>query len=133
MGPDTCELHADPDRWLAAQDPVGRSLTLSIGCALLNARASLYADGAAHRVFAGDTPVPIGPTEYRLLHFFMTHPERVYSRTQLLDHVWGGSVYVEERTVDVHIRRLRKTLEPHGLENMVQTVRGSGYRFSASM
>ena len=94
---------------------------------------SLRIDGAAHRVFAGDTPVPIGPTEYRLLHFFMTHPERVYSRTQLLDHVWGGSVYVEERTVDVHIRRLRKTLEPHGLENMVQTVRGSGYRFSASM
>ena len=97
----------------------------------------LRIDGAAHRVFAGaggePAPVAIGPTEYRLLHFFMTHPERVYSRSQLLDHVWGGSVYVEERTVDVHIRRLRKTLEPHGLENMVQTVRGSGYRFSASM
>jgi len=93
---------------------------------------TLRIDGAAHRVFAEDTPVPIGPTEYRLLHFFMTHPERVYSRTQLLDHVWGGSVYVEERTVDVHIRRLRKTLEPHGADNMVQTVRGSGYRFSVS-
>ena len=93
----------------------------------------LRIDGAAHRVFAGDVAVPIGPTEYRLLHFFMTHPERVYSRTQLLDHVWGGSVYVEERTVDVHIRRLRKTLEPHAVENMVQTVRGSGYRFSASV
>ena len=97
----------------------------------------LRIDGAAHRVFAdagsGPAPVQIGPTEYRLLHFFMTHPERVYSRTQLLDHVWGGSVYVEERTVDVHIRRLRKTLEPHGVENMVQTVRGSGYRFSASL
>ena len=93
----------------------------------------LRIDGAAHRVFAGDVPVPIGPTEYRLLHFFMTHPERVYSRTQLLDHVWGGSVYVEERTVDVHIRRLRKTLEPHGVENMVQTVRGAGYRFSAAV
>ncbi len=92
----------------------------------------LRIDGAAHRVFAGDSPVPIGPTEYRLLHFFMTHPERVYTRTQLLDHVWGGSVYVEERTVDVHIRRLRKTLEPHGVDNMVQTVRGSGYRFSVS-
>ena len=63
-------------------------------------------------MFAGDQPVPIGPTEYRLLHFFMTHPERVYTRAQLLDHVWGGSVYVEERTIDVHIRRLRKTLEP---------------------
>ena len=93
---------------------------------------SLRIDGAAHRVFAGDTPVQIGPTEYRLLHFFMTHPERVYTRTQLLDHVWGGNVYVEERTVDVHIRRLRKTLEPVGLDGMVQTVRGSGYRFSAS-
>ena len=93
----------------------------------------LRIDGAAHRVFAGQDPIQIGPTEYRLLHFFMTHPERVYSRSQLLDHVWGGSVYVEERTVDVHIRRLRKTLEPSGLDGMVQTVRGSGYRFSASV
>lgn len=92
----------------------------------------LRIDGAAHRVFANDTPVQIGPTEYRLLHFFMTHPERVYSRGQLLDHVWGGNVYVEERTVDVHIRRLRKTLEPHRLDAMVQTVRGAGYRFSTS-
>ena len=92
----------------------------------------LRIDGAAHRVFAHDAPVTIGPTEYRLLHFFMTHPERVYSRTQLLDHVWGGSVYVEERTVDVHIRRLRKTLEASGLDAMVQTVRGAGYRFSAA-
>jgi len=92
----------------------------------------LRIDGPAHRVFAGEDPVTIGPTEYRLLHFFMTHPERVYSRAQLLDHVWGGSVYVEERTVDVHIRRLRKTLEPWQLEDMVQTVRGSGYRFSLS-
>ena len=93
----------------------------------------LRIDGAAHRVFANDQPVSIGPTEYRLLHFFMTHPERVYSRTQLLDHVWGGSVYVEERTVDVHIRRLRRTLEPFELDGMVQTVRGAGYRFSASV
>ena len=93
----------------------------------------LRIDGAAHRVFAGEEPVTIGPTEYRLLHFFMTHPDRVYSRSQLLDHVWGGSVYVEERTVDVHIRRLRKTLEPFGLDPMVQTVRGAGYRFSASV
>ena len=92
----------------------------------------LRIDGAAHRVFAGDTPVSVGPTEYRLLHFFMTHIDRVYSRTQLLDHVWGGNVYVEERTVDVHIRRLRKALEPCQLEEMVQTVRGAGYRFSAS-
>ena len=98
---------------------------------------ALRIDGAAHRVFADEAgtaqPIPMGPTEYRLLHFFMTHPERVYTRTQLLDHVWGGSVYVEERTVDVHIRRLRKTLEPHRLDAMVQTVRGAGYRFSTAV
>ena len=92
----------------------------------------LRVDGPAHRVFANNEPVQIGPTEYRLLHFFVTHPDRVYSRAQLLDHVWGGSVYVEERTVDVHIRRLRQALEPHRLDGMVQTVRGAGYRFSAS-
>ncbi|GGK01583.1 phosphate regulon transcriptional regulator PhoB [Luteimonas terricola] len=96
-------------------------------------QGELRIDGAAHRVFAGNEPVSIGPTEYRLLHFFMTHADRVYSRSQLLDHVWGGSVYVEERTVDVHIRRLRKTLEPFRLDGMVQTVRGAGYRFSASV
>ncbi|HEY1070898.1 phosphate regulon transcriptional regulator PhoB [Thermomonas sp.] len=97
---------------------------------------ALRIDGAAHRVFADVDgtahPIQMGPTEYRLLHFFMTHAERVYTRTQLLDHVWGGSVYVEERTVDVHIRRLRKTLEPHALDAMVQTVRGAGYRFSTA-
>ncbi len=95
----------------------------------------LRIDGAAHRVFsetaAGVVPVTVGPTEYRLLHFFMTHPERVYTRAQLLDHVWGGSVYVEERTVDAHIRRLRKALEPVQADAMVQTVRGAGYRFSS--
>ena len=92
----------------------------------------LRLDGLAHRVFAGEQQITVGPTEYRLLQFFMTHTERVYSRAQLLDHVWGGSVYVEERTVDVHIRRLRKTLEAWGLDALVQTVRGTGYRFSAS-
>jgi len=92
----------------------------------------LKIDSAAHRVSVAGEQIAIGPTEYRLLHFFITHPERVYSRAQLLDHVWGGSVYVEERTVDVHIRRLRKTLEPHGLDTLVQTVRGTGYRFSVS-
>jgi len=97
------------------------------------ALGGLRIDGAAHRVFAGEAPINIGPTEYRLLHFFMTHPERVYSRSQLLDHVWGGTVYVEERTIDVHIRRLRKTLEPFGLDTLVQTVRGAGYRFSTSV
>ncbi|MEO7200885.1 MAG: phosphate regulon transcriptional regulator PhoB [Dokdonella sp.] len=93
----------------------------------------LRIDSAAHRVFAGNESVAIGPTEYRLLHFFMTHAERVYSRSQLLDHVWGGGVYVEERTVDVHIRRLRVTLAAHGRDALVQTVRGAGYRFSVSV
>jgi two-component system phosphate regulon response regulator PhoB len=93
---------------------------------------ALKIDSAAHRVYANGDSVPIGPTEYRLLHFFMTHAERVYSRSQLLDQVWGGSVYVEERTVDVHIRRLRKTLEPFRGSDLVQTVRGAGYRFSAT-
>ncbi|MBS0486570.1 MAG: phosphate regulon transcriptional regulator PhoB [Proteobacteria bacterium] len=92
----------------------------------------LKIDGPAHRVHAGADTIPIGPTEYRLLHFFMTHAERVYSRAQLLDHVWGGSVYVEERTVDVHIRRLRQTLQPWKLDGLIQTVRGAGYRFSAT-
>ncbi|HEX7013363.1 MAG TPA: phosphate regulon transcriptional regulator PhoB [Steroidobacteraceae bacterium] len=90
----------------------------------------LVLDAAGHRVMAGERVVPLGPTEYRLLSFFMTHPERVYSRAQLLDRVWGGNVYVEERTVDVHIRRLRKALEAFGYDRFIQTVRGSGYRFS---
>lgn len=91
----------------------------------------LTLDPTSHRVMAGETPLDMGPTEYKLLHFFMTHPERVYSREQLLNHVWGTNVYVEDRTVDVHIRRLRKALEISGHERMVQTVRGTGYRFSA--
>ena len=90
----------------------------------------LSLDLASHRVSAGDTLLEMGPTEYRLLEFFMAHPERVYSRGQLLDRVWGSNVYVEERTVDVHIRRLRKALEQHGFDALVQTVRGAGYRFS---
>src|SRR5690606_25395235 len=90
----------------------------------------LVLDAASHRVTAGDQTVQLGPTEYRLLAFFMTHAERVYSRAQLLDRVWGGNVYVEERTVDVHIRRLRKALEPFNFDRFIQTVRGSGYRFS---
>ena len=85
---------------------------------------------AMHRVSANGAMVDLGPTEFRLLHFFMTHAERVYSRAQLLNHVWGDHVFVEERTVDVHIRRLRQALEPSGLDGLVQTVRGSGYRFS---
>jgi two-component system phosphate regulon response regulator PhoB len=92
----------------------------------------LRIDGAAHRVSHEGQPLQLGPTEYRLLHFFLTHPERVYTRGQLLDHVWGGGVYVEERTVDVHIRRLRQVLEPVGCDALVQTVRGAGYRFSTT-
>jgi len=91
----------------------------------------LVLEPASHRVSVGDAAVTLGPTEYRMLAFFMTHPERVYSREQLLDRVWGGSVEVEERTIDVHIRRLRKVLEEHGKDGLVQTVRGAGYRFSA--
>jgi len=90
----------------------------------------LTLDRAGHRVMVGEHSVAMGPTEYRLLEFFMTHPERVYSREQLLDRVWGGNVYVEERTIDVHIRRLRRALEDHGYDQWVQTVRGAGYRFS---
>lgn len=84
----------------------------------------------SHRVTARGMAIDLGPTEFRLLHFFMTHAERVYSRTQLLDQVWGTQVFVEERTVDVHIRRLRASLEATGLDSLIQTVRGSGYRFS---
>jgi two-component system phosphate regulon response regulator PhoB len=90
----------------------------------------LILDMASHRVSADENTLEIGPTEYRLLEFFMSHPERVYSRGQLLDRVWGSNVYVEERTVDVHIRRLRKALEPFGHDLLIQTVRGAGYRFS---
>ncbi|MCC7549760.1 MAG: phosphate regulon transcriptional regulator PhoB [Burkholderiales bacterium] len=90
----------------------------------------LHLDPATHRVSARSEPVQLGPTEFRMLHFLMTHPERVHSRTQLLDQVWGDHVFVEERTVDVHIRRLRKALEPTGQDALIQTVRGSGYRLS---
>ncbi|MGB8694870.1 MAG: phosphate regulon transcriptional regulator PhoB [Steroidobacteraceae bacterium] len=90
----------------------------------------LSIDRAGHRVSAAGTPVVVGPTEYRLLEFFMLHPDRVYSREQLLDRVWGGNVYVEERTIDVHIRRLRKALEQHDCDQYIQTVRGAGYRCS---
>jgi two-component system phosphate regulon response regulator PhoB len=93
---------------------------------------SLRLDPATHRVMAHGDQVHLGPTEFRLLHFLMTHPERVHSRTQLLDQVWGDHVFVEERTVDVHIRRLRKALEPSEHDRLIQTVRGAGYRLSAN-
>ena len=91
----------------------------------------LALDPVTHRVQAGEIKLELGPMEFRLLHFFMTHPERVHSRERILDSVWGNNVYVEERTVDVHIRRLRKALTPSGHDHLIQTVRGSGYRLSA--
>lgn len=90
----------------------------------------LKLDPVSHRVTANDVPLDMGPTEFKMLHFFMTHQERVYSREQLLNNVWGTNVYVEDRTVDVHIRRLRKALEDAGHDKLIQTVRGAGYRFS---
>ena len=91
---------------------------------------ALRLEPESHRVSVNDRSLEVGPTEFRLLQFFMTHPERVYSRAQLIDLVWGDNVYVEERTVDVHVRRLRQALEPYGYERLIQTVRGAGYRFS---
>ena len=94
---------------------------------------TLKLDPATHRVTGNGLSLTVGPTEFRLLHFFMTHTERVFSRAQLLDQVWGDHVFVEERTVDVHIRRLRKALEPSGHENHIETVRGAGYRFAVQL
>ncbi len=90
----------------------------------------LSLDPASRRVSVGENEVKLGPTEFRLLNFFMTHPDRVFDRSQLLDRVWGRNVYIEERTVDVHIRRLRKALMPYGCDGYIQTVHGAGYRFS---
>jgi two-component system phosphate regulon response regulator PhoB len=90
----------------------------------------LQLDPATRRVSKNDLEVRIGPTEFRLLHFFMTHPERVHSRAQLLDRVWGDHVFIEERTVDVHVKRLREALDPVGCSRMIETVRGAGYRLT---
>ena len=92
----------------------------------------LAVDSVAHRVTINGSPLKLGPTEYRMLEFFMSHPERAYSREQLLDGVWGGTVYIDDRTVDVHIRRLRKALAEYGFDKYIQTVRGTGYRFSTN-
>jgi two-component system phosphate regulon response regulator PhoB len=91
---------------------------------------TLVLDPTTHRVTVEGRPVPMGPTEFRLLRFLLARPERVHSRTHLLDQVWGDHVYIEERTVDVHIRRLRLALEPFGADGLVETVRGSGYRLA---
>ena len=92
---------------------------------------NLSLDPKSQRVTAAGKVVDVGPTEYRLLAFFMSHPERAYTRTQLLDQVWGGNVYIEDRTIDVHIKRLRTLLRPHQCDTLIQTVRGTGYRFSS--
>ena len=92
----------------------------------------LRLDPAAHRVTAGGSNVRLWATEFRLLHFLMTHPDRVYSRSQLLDEVWGDHVFVEDRTVDVHVRQLRHALQPSGRDRMIETVRGAGYCFRTS-
>ena len=91
---------------------------------------TLKLDPATHRVTVGDATVPIGPTEFRLLRFLLARPERVHSRAQLLDQVWGDHVYIEERTIDVHIRRLRLALSPFGADALIETVRGTGYRLA---
>ena len=93
----------------------------------------LSLDAKSQRLTADNKPIDIGPTEYRLLAFFMSHPERVYTRAQILDQVWGSHVYIEDRTIDVHIRRLRKLLHPYNCDTLIQTVRGTGYRFSNVM
>jgi two-component system phosphate regulon response regulator PhoB len=117
------ELHARIAALLRRTDQAEVGAELRVG--------SLLMDCAGHRVSVDSHDVDIGPTEYRLLKFLMRNPERVYSRTQLLDSVWGANVYVAERTVDVHIRRLRRCLETPGVSDLIQTVRGSGYRISA--
>ena len=94
---------------------------------------ALTLDPISHRVSINDQMIPLGPTEYKLLQFFLTHQERVYTRDQILDYVWGRNVYLDERTVDVHIRRLRKAISIAGQDNYVQTVRGAGYRFATQV
>jgi len=118
------ELIARIKAVLRRYQPEGNSDWVQVGDLALSA--------TSHQVMAGDTPVDLGPTEFKLLSFLLNHPERVYSRTQLLDHVWGRDSFVEERTVDVHILRLRKALQPVGQDHLVQTVRGVGYRLSSS-
>jgi two-component system phosphate regulon response regulator PhoB len=120
------ELIARIKALLRRASPGGGGERLQVG--------DLVLDGDSRRISLGDMALDMGPTEFRLLQFFMSHPERAYTRGQLLDQVWGANVYVEERTVDVHIRRLRKALqtEHRDYSELIQTVRGTGYRFSTS-
>ena len=117
------ELKARIKAVLRRRAPEAAQEALSVGPICL--------DPTTHRVSVGDRPVALGPTEFRLLRFFLARPERVHSRAQLLDQVWGDQVYIEERTVDVHIRRLRLALQPFGVDDMIETVRGAGYRIAA--
>lgn len=116
------ELQARIRTRLRAVEPQADHARIETGGIVLNSNT--------HRVMVGTDEVTLGPTEFRMLRHFMSHPERVYSRSQLLDSVWGQQVFIEERTVDVHIRRLRKALESTGKDALIQTVRGAGYRFS---
>jgi two-component system phosphate regulon response regulator PhoB len=118
------ELQARIKSVLRRRAPEAAQEVLAIG--------TLQLDPAAHRVTAAGATVELGPTEFRLLRFLMARPDRVHTRTQLLDQVWGDHVYIEERTIDVHIRRLRLALEPHGQDHMIETVRGTGYRLAAA-
>ena len=118
------ELQARIKSVLRRRAPEAAQEVLAIG--------TLQLDPAAHRVTAAGATVELGPTEFRLLRFLMARPDRVHTRTQLLDQVWGDHVYIEERTLDVHIRRLRLALEPHGQDHMIETVRGTGYRLAAA-
>ncbi|GAA4343966.1 phosphate regulon transcriptional regulator PhoB [Kangiella taiwanensis] len=120
-----------PRELLARVQAVLRRSGLATQASEQLSHGSIQIDTASHRVLINGSEVHLGPTEYKILHFFMSNPERVFSRGQLLDSVWGQQVVVEERTVDVHIRRLRKALAEYQVENYVQTVRGSGYRFSS--
>jgi two-component system phosphate regulon response regulator PhoB len=114
------ELHARIQAILRRSMPDESSLQIG----------DLFLDPVSHRVKVKEAPLELSPTEFRLLHYFMSHTDRVFSRAQLLDQVWGEQVFVEERTVDVHIRRLRKQLALFNLDSLLQTVHGSGYRFS---
>jgi two-component system phosphate regulon response regulator PhoB len=116
------ELKARIKAVLRRRAPEAAQASLEVG--------SIRLDPVTHRVTVGGRPLVLGPTEFRLLRFLLARPERVHSRTQLLDQVWGNHVYIEERTVDVHIRRLRLALEPFGEDRMIETVRGSGYRLA---
>jgi len=118
----TAEMHARIRAVLRRRAPEALEQAVRSG--------DLLVDPATHRVSAAGRDIHMGPTEFRLLHFLMTHPDRVHSRRQLLDRVWGDHVFIEERTVDVHVKRLRDTLQPAQCATMIETVRGVGYRFA---